>query len=112
MKKKIELNNSHPYLEIIYSYSKHTVTVLFIKDMLYIRQVWVCFRRLIYIINTKSYVLFWSHKMKIKLPLTAKGKRVTAMILRYVRITVSALKKKTKKGETGLKKKKKKSLKR
>ena len=45
--------------------------------------------------------------MKIKLPLTAKGKRVTAMILRCVRITVSALKKKTKKGETGLKKKKK-----
>ena len=59
--KKLNLknnNNSHPYLEIIYSYSKHTVTVLLIKDMLYFRQVWVYFRRLIYIVNTKSYVLF------------------------------------------------------
>ena len=33
IKKKFNYNNSHPYQEIIYSFSEHTVTVLFIKDM-------------------------------------------------------------------------------
>ena len=98
-------NYNNYYLQFFKTYGDRSVyqKYVFIQSKLpYIRQVWVCFRRFIYIVNTKSYVLFWSHKMKIKLPLTAKGKRVTAMILRCIRITASVLKKKPKKGKLGV----------